>query len=1040
MTLREWPHLPPLRFTPRWLAVLLLLVLGAGCAAAPVTAAPDEPIAAEREADTDACTRLHRTTVVLGSDQRCGACADPYIEKPDRTCELAQTCEALGCGGPNTNHRICQTLPYPTCLDDCDIGYTWDEGERACRLPLTCDTLTCASGQHCVEGTDTTDAQCEGAACEPGKGVDTSGHCQSCQGNHSPQCDPGPGQTGNVLATASGRCVCETRPGYFVSTGNTGNAEPCDNDGDGWVNEGAQPTIEGNDAVLRSNARCNVHRIGKFVLQNEEGQHNEPDAENLAVRFPGNASVPPGLPLYESARNDGRGGQGVLPAPYGRIQNGKAINSLTKACLDAEADFDDNRIADVDQASNSAVSAGLDVRVGNNPVLKSYYAAYAKVSYFLELTDAWYVPPASGAAERTPGSYWIQERRRGVGTTHDRTEAAEKVPLRYAANTPPYWEQCRRATDVLYGAQAQSRVGGDFTDAALKPPAAGMNHHSQFKCVLVYDKSRYPSDASEAGRPQAFFVKDGKLARRDAPGSDTNLHLYNWTVNECRPIAVRPMPAGLVEANPLRVAISCTLPATIPSGPPSGAPVAKAAWAAVSGYEYAGPDGSVYQRGCVDQCKGGACANGLGSACSSSNGPAVCSCADGYTPLSSESAIKTTHFEACLAGAGAGGDVTQQSCDGSALQTWTFETALNGFQRIKNKQTGLCLAVSGDNSDNGAGIVQATCSDVPGQRFRAMPVDGRPNTYRFQGNLSGRCLQIQGGSVTTGAKLEQGECTGSAEAQFLVPASGTCTEIKACAYDGGGCTQYETCLDLRFNHKSCGDLDECAQDPGRCGSGFTCKNNDRSPPTCEDVKDCDGWNAIRNCGIDSRCVELIPGFRCDDIDECAENPGICGTWTMHRCINHYRAGYACADRNPLELPSHGGGGGNWFSWEVGGGHIDWLTIRYGARVDGIAIGYTQEDGQTGGVAFGGSGGTSAHTIYLRPEEYIIGIYGNASSRVDAIAFRIWNRLSDQSYDTGYFGRTNTPYYEDFPDPSFWVGTGFYGKAGTEIDQIGLIVR
>src|SRR5258706_5521411 len=106
---------------------------------------------------------------------------------------------------------------------------------------------------------------------------------------------------------------------------------------------------------------------------------NGSTAEDFGAQFGG-------LPLYESARNDGAGS--APPAPYGSLsdqgssKNGKAINSLTKACVGLTQDFNANGVEDVNEDQGLNIDETLKkTKVGVNDTLLSYYKAYAHYSY-----------------------------------------------------------------------------------------------------------------------------------------------------------------------------------------------------------------------------------------------------------------------------------------------------------------------------------------------------------------------------------------------------------------------------------------------------------------------------------------------------------------------------------------------------------------------------------------------------------------------------------------------------------------------------------
>ncbi len=118
-----------------------------------------------------------------------------------------------------------------------------------------------------------------GAGGEAGAG----GACESLP------CDS-EGETGRALQTEESGCVCETEAGYFVGADGP-DAIQCDADSDGWVNDRAEAALDGNDLVLRDNAKCKLRRVAAIVLTNESGEEQS---------IPVDARFSKGLPLYEA--------------------------------------------------------------------------------------------------------------------------------------------------------------------------------------------------------------------------------------------------------------------------------------------------------------------------------------------------------------------------------------------------------------------------------------------------------------------------------------------------------------------------------------------------------------------------------------------------------------------------------------------------------------------------------------------------------------------------------------------------------------------
>jgi hypothetical protein len=242
-----------------------------------------------------------------------------------------------------------------------------------CRLPKTCDELQCPAGQVCWRPANE-DARCDtGCVAANGRpGIpDGAGGCVGCPET----CDGDPaGQDGPYLeaATRERQCICRTKEGYYWSVSPQG-VYPCDADGDGWVRIGAQLSIHHNDPVIQANARCELRKIKDIVLHNEAGQLF---VEELAVEA---------LPLYESRRNDDQAelDAGSTTPAYGerRLQAAE-LNCLTRACVGANADYNDNEVEDVDEWQEMDLPPATPGHDTCRP--------FVPYSYFVELHRGWY--------------------------------------------------------------------------------------------------------------------------------------------------------------------------------------------------------------------------------------------------------------------------------------------------------------------------------------------------------------------------------------------------------------------------------------------------------------------------------------------------------------------------------------------------------------------------------------------------------------------------------------------------------------------------
>lgn len=419
------------------------------------------------------CTAQNRACEApLFEDARCGACLPGFVFDMEMTTCVAE-CEDIPCEEPGA-HRERQG-------DEC-----------------VCEVRTCPLGS--AEGPGGSCVACGGLVCEPD--------------NHELAIHP-------RLGTDS-ECACKTALGYYWAADRT--ARPCDEDGDGWLSESAYEAYTSNDETIRSIAQagCQLREVDRIVLENEYQQRLEIFV--CQTGFDRNpacpTSTPSTLPMVESNRNDGdahpdRENETEFP-DHGRTFHAREVNSLTKGCVSAEADFDDDGRDDIAQAQTRSP-------------LPTKYARWSEFAYFTELHTAAYEHEAGEPF----GAYVISERSRCTfGQTMD-DGAGNQVPvtnrLAVGMESAPegYWSECARQRDAEYDRNAPSS-GFDFAQWSctatsgtcdVPPPPImtpfgqgsmgqvpvtahglcdlvgmfsdepedfmGMHHHSQFKCVLV---------------------------------------------------------------------------------------------------------------------------------------------------------------------------------------------------------------------------------------------------------------------------------------------------------------------------------------------------------------------------------------------------------------------------------------------------------------------------------------------------------------------------------------------------------------------------
>ncbi len=547
-----------------------------------------------------------------------------------RACQSADCSNEPSCSGADgglsatcaTQHRECVTSGQVAACGACLQGFT-QNASGVCVAAPSCGSSTCALAEYC----DRTGApQCLPLPCPAGQARGANGTCAACSTTLTCL---GAGFSGRVwpFRTTSSECVCETLDNYFLSAGGAATAERCDADDDGWVRAEADDLTVRNDDALRQNSRCSIRTASRVRLVDEYGQHVDvlSCAEGLVKATPAHTDggyVNDGLHLLadgglqqladggtgcssvvsmrllESLRNDLGGPVSTRFPIYGRPSNdggmsGRSLvpselNSLTKGCVSATADFNDNNADDLTEVQSRGPWADDQAR------LRSF-------AYFTEVQEAWW---ESGGANNA-GILVVRERSRCD---------AEKFPLRYDPNVvpgqlpladrytssvaSPYWRNCARSRDALYD-EATPRPNTDFarffcdvasgTCTNLPGPAhkdysapvdatrvqlrnvglcelngqkpadgrwRGMNHHSQFKCAsittAVSDPSYQVAPASLGAGNDSFMFNlcaAKSCATADDPACSASLGSARQTrqpVIECTATATASNVTGFV--------------------------------------------------------------------------------------------------------------------------------------------------------------------------------------------------------------------------------------------------------------------------------------------------------------------------------------------------------------------------------------------------------------------------------------------------------------------------------------------------------------
>ena len=472
--------------------------------------------------------------------QSCVACPD---------CATGPSCLASAAGVGDecaAAYRTCVEADGLARCDACVEGA--DEVDGACLPKNRCGSAVCTDAQYC----DRLAEQCLKLPCPTGqaKGVELGASCTACTNSCA-----GVGFSGRYwpFRTQTGRCVCETFPGFYGEASGF-KAERCDADGDGWVRKEADDAAIREDEALLQNARCDILQVERVILSDEYGGTKVIDScrdEGFVEHGSGASCTQPfALRLLETQRNDSPNPMTSKATPKytsgegGRRLTGAELNSLTKACVDELGDFDGNGVEDLDQAQpvDFSPSSPDDER------LEAF-------SYFVELYHSYYQEPTSG---QTTGSLVIAERSRCDANTfpfHYSTSDAYQSGTNVSHG---YWRSCSRFRDPGFDA-ARSEAGMDFArfscgtavgscgvsltgagpahpslryddvdtattllrgtglcelggNAAADDRFRGLGHQSQFRCMRVTDVPASPEEAAPAE-----FAPGGK-----------------WTFNACR--------------------------------------------------------------------------------------------------------------------------------------------------------------------------------------------------------------------------------------------------------------------------------------------------------------------------------------------------------------------------------------------------------------------------------------------------------------------------------------------------------------------------
>jgi hypothetical protein len=115
----------------------------------------------------------------------------------------------------------------------------------------------------------------------------------------------------------------------------------------------------------------------------------------------------------------------------------------------------------------------------------------------------------------------------------------------------------------------------------------------------------------------------------------------------------------------------------------------------------------------------------------------------------------------------AGNPIIQWTCNGGANQDWTLTTTGSNQYQVINKLSGLCLDVQGYSRASGAKIDQNTCMGRYhlNQIWSLRPSSG--GGFALVSANSGKCLDVTAASTANGIQLDQWSCSGAASQSWI---------------------------------------------------------------------------------------------------------------------------------------------------------------------------------------------------------------------------------------------------------------------------------
>lgn len=116
------------------------------------------------------------------------------------------------------------------------------------------------------------------------------------------------------------------------------------------------------------------------------------------------------------------------------------------------------------------------------------------------------------------------------------------------------------------------------------------------------------------------------------------------------------------------------------------------------------------------------------------------------------------------------------------------------------------------------------------------------------------------------------------------------------------------------------------------------------------------------------------------------------------------------------------------------GKVVEVVVYHEARVSGVQLAYEGPDGSRHDLELHGSKRGEASRVLLDADEYISSISGRYGERVNLLA------IGTSKQESASFGKVNEGPSFSYQAPAGMEIAGFFGRCGTEIDAIGVILR